>query len=139
MNLSDPPKDGLHSEDKLICAGLLGLCLTLVFPLDGIRNPDGCSLVALYLFAVSIPLLATSIMIFSTESFFQNSDHHAIFRLIILIAGPLTAFAGIDLLFWHMRWAVGILFTVTSAGGLFFCALFRSQLRHMKSRTPPRA
>jgi len=128
MESRQPPKDP-HAEDKLICAGLLGLCISAVFHFRKLDQVDAPSTVALYLFAVAIPLLATSIMIFSTESQHENLDCHPPFRLVVLVLGPLLAIIGVDLIFWSFNIGVGVLFTAASIGGVFLWGLFRSNVR----------
>lgn len=125
----------IHAEDKLICAGLLGLCIAAVFHFEKIDQLDRPSTVALYLFALAIPLLATSIMIFSTESQHEGLDCDPPFRIVVLLLGPLLALVGIDLIFWSFHISIGIIFTTASFIGLFLWALFRSHIRAARSKS----
>ena len=90
----------------------------------------------LFSFAVAIPLLATSTIIFSTQARYADREYEPRFRLVILVLGTLLALIGFNLLFWRISAGIGIVFTLTSVVGFCFWASFQSTLKKKKSKKP---
>ena len=134
MSDQKPPPDR-HSDDRLICAGLLGLSLATLFHLADKESLDFLGKTAALCFAVACPLLATSTLILSTASQYPRVEHYPAFRLLILVIGTLLTFIGADLVLWRSNRWVGTAFSLTSFIGFVLWGLFRVGIKR-RSKDP---
>jgi uncharacterized membrane protein len=125
----------IHGEDKLICAGLLGLSIAGVFHFADGSHASALATASVVFFSIAVPFLAASTLIMSSHAQKAGAGYYPWFRLPLLVLGFVSAFLGFDLLFWSFASLTGALFTFLSLCGLIFWAFFRAGLRRRPKDT----
>jgi hypothetical protein len=131
-----PPSSDKHAQDRLICAGLLGLSIASLSHAAEKPPSHPVDMTMLLCFTAAIPLLATSTLIFSTQARYSDREYEPRFRLVILVFGTLLALVGFNLAFWRVNSTVGLIFSATSLVGFCFWASFQSSIKRMQTKEP---
>lgn len=106
-----------HENRKLIIGGLTAFSGACVVQLLGLSHLDLSLQIALWLFALSLPLLIRDLLDI------QEEDRHGISinlesRLIATTTGILGSVVGVAAIFWHFSQLAFLLFTIS----FFWCA-----------------
>ena len=122
-----------NREDQLIYAGLVGVGIAAVLTTLSIDVLDLPLCITAYTFAISLPLLALSIVAISLK---QRYKYTVIPWYIDFanFAGTICAAIGIAALFWHFSWAIGALFTLFGAFTFIAIFLFHESLKQANKK-----
>jgi hypothetical protein len=100
------------AEDKLLCGGMLIASFFALVQLLQFTRLDVALWVALYAFAVALPLLTGAIAMFESGS--RGGEVIDSWRLgLSALGGGVAGLTGLAALFWHFSWIAGTVFSVT--------------------------
>lgn len=119
--MADEPETPPREADHLIYAGLLGLAVAASLQLMDKPELDLTQLVAVYSFAVSVPLLAAG---FVTDYARRAGAIVPWWRDVLGIGGAVCAVAGFGALYCHIAAGVGAMFAVACFVGLLLVRRF---------------
>jgi len=112
--MDDTPDSHPRDSDRLIFAGLLGLAAAGVVQLIDKAELALGQLVAIYAFAVAIPLLAVGLV---TDYARRAGTHIPAWRDLLGLFGSVASVVGLASFFFHFGFGPGITFTVGSVIG----------------------
>jgi hypothetical protein len=126
---------------RVVSSGALGTSVVAVTQLAQKNSlNDGPLILAVYLFAVSIPILAASVALYTARlemypDWPSNLRHSCLLALVIVFvewAALLMVFLGVACLFWHLSWPAGIIFLTMSIPA-YFSVMYLSGGRVMQA------
>jgi hypothetical protein len=130
MQMFEPSEDYKRVND-LLYGGYLGIRLLFLQAFVSLTTLDLALLIALFAFAVAIPLLAASIVLNNILWVVKYSSRS---RWILLIRhiSPVSAIVGIVAVFWHLSWISGLLFSISGSIGYVVCTTYYAQVLRKK-------
>src|SRR5690348_3238905 len=105
--MNEPSEPSSREADRLIYAGLLGLAAASIVQMLDKENIDTSQLVAVYAFALAIPVLAVGLI---TDYARRAGASLSQWRDLIGIFGAISAVVGLGALFFHFGTGIGALF-----------------------------
>ncbi len=135
MNQRYEIKEEYARESTAILAGLIGISLVIVQALIAIRATDLPAMIALFAFAVALPMLGMLVIINALYA----KHRYVSFPLYLTLAyalGEGGAALGVVAAFWHVSWVAGALILVSGLLGLGVYLAYTRQLE--KDNSPDR-
>ncbi len=117
-----------NSGDRLISAGLLGVCLVAILQLVNKESLDACLWVTVYASAVAIPCLASVILMLDAQNRNDNSTLTWHYKYLLLI-GIWAAVIAIISVFFHLSLIAGIISTVLSILSFICYLAYENRIR----------
>ena len=121
--------DDVHlTHDQVAFGALVGVNVIAVVELLGLSQLDNSLRVALYCFAISIPLLCAYLININ----FANSYEHLTscwYNVGAMAVGSLASIAGMASIFWHFSSTLGLLFVILCSFGIIFVVAFPDKER----------
>jgi len=115
-------------DNRIVFSGLLVFCLLVVGESVGKENIDLSMQICLFLCAVSIPLLATSIALTKLETGFKVTTRPEYFNWLVRIAVG-SSLAAITSTFFHFSKEIGLIFIVSIIASFTVAYFFIGELQ----------
>jgi hypothetical protein len=117
MSIKNGTGQQAEKEDKILFGAFTGICTVALIQILGVTNRDAPINIALYCFAIAIPLLAVKLYAVAIESTYEITII-TWYMQSISFAGIAGAIVGILCIFWHFSWLVGITFLICGVAGV---------------------
>ena len=104
-------------EDRILLAALAGICTVALIQILGLTDRDIPINIALYCFAIAIPMLSTSVYALVIESAYKSTVMPWYIDAMFGV-GIVGALVGTACLFWHFSWVIATTFLICGAAGI---------------------
>jgi O-antigen/teichoic acid export membrane protein len=123
-------------ESRLLLVGLIGISVVIVQALIVIGPKDPAGVIALFAFAVSLPVLGALAIVDLVFERYRYASFPAYLNVAYFI-GENGAAVGVVAAFWHVSWVAGVLVLISGAFGLTVYLFYSRRLERENASEGP--
>src|SRR5262245_2541843 len=120
-------------QTNVILAGLIGIGVVIVQALIAINATDSAAMIALFAFAIALPLLGILVVLNVTLVEYRYASY-PVYLSFAYIVGEASACVGVIAAFWHVSWIAGVLVVISGLVGL--ATAYSYTMRLQKDNAP---